>query len=703
MAPESRRGGTDSCASRAASYDMTAVYGPTNQRSSALPNRRPGGVATGSRTSGPVCPLCGGRGDSAGAPRSGEWVCADCGLRFSVEANRDSGSPTGAGASRKPGPGVATGDPELDRWLSGEPIVPRSISPAARFMRWCRARPVVTALSLGAALLVFGAAIVGLSGFAYTSSQLAHARQQRQTAEQQREEARQEAERRARLADERRRQAAAELAARRAAEQRAADAERQRQLAELERQAADQRRIEAERRARIALAEQLAQDSEQLLGAQPYCSLFLASEAVRARRREGLEASLDMEQLLRDAFAEAGVPVLATHGGPVRVVAVTCEGRRLIAAGADARIEAWDLSGIGRPPVVLRSHRAELIGAAAIPGTSRLATADRDGTVMLWDFEKPDPARPVAAASAECRLNVLAVSPDGRWLLAAGGRSGTRDHAVRAWPLAEGKGLDSPALLRGHSKPVLAVALTPDGRWAATAGEDRTIRLWSLQGRYPALEQAVLEGHEGWVGALCITPDGRTLISGSYDGTIRLWDLADPRSARETGVLQGHQGWITALAVDPSGRRLASGSFDRTIRVWDLSAADPSAGALVLSGHTARIQCLAFTPDGSRLVSASLDATARLWTFDPASGQPQCVVLRGHKGPIEAMAVTPDGRWLVTGAGQSATAEDNSVRVWDLNLDALVDSATYAAAQKLSPTQRQQLLLESARRSESLH
>jgi hypothetical protein len=82
----------------------------------------------------------------------------------------------------------------------------------------------------------------------------------------------------------------------------------------------------------------------------------------------------------------------------------------------------------------------------------------------------------------------------------------------------------------------------------------------------PGAETARLEGHSDPVTALCVLPDGR-LASGSRDNTIRLWDLA--RSA-ETARLKGHSGSVNALCMLPDGR-LASGSWDNTIRLWDLA------------------------------------------------------------------------------------------------------------------------------------
>src|SRR5262245_25913009 len=83
----------------------------------------------------------------------------------------------------------------------------------------------------------------------------------------------------------------------------------------------------------------------------------------------------------------------------------------------------------------------------------------------------------------------------------------------------------------------------------------------------PRAELVLQTGHTDPVNALALSPDGRFLVSGSEDLTLKIWDTATGNVLR---TLSGHEKPVLAAAISPDGKLIASGSADQTVRVWDV-------------------------------------------------------------------------------------------------------------------------------------
>jgi len=237
-------------------------------------------------------------------------------------------------------------------------------------------------------------------------------------------------------------------------------------------------------------------------------------------------------------------------------------------------------------------------------------------------------------------VNTAAFSPDGKFAL-----SGSDDKTLRLWDLATG---ENTRVFRGHEDRVSSVAISPRGKFAISGGHDRTVRLWGLE---TGEALGVLEGHRDWVSSVAISPDGRFALSGSDDKSLCLWDI---RMGERLRVLDGLEGEVRSVAISPDGRFALSGSDYNTPCLWDLR----TRGCLhTFKGHEGWVSSVAITPDGRFALSGSLDNTMRLW--DMRTGT--CFrVFAGHEDWVRSVAISPDGRFGLSGG------HDKTLRLWDL-------------------------------------
>lgn len=203
--------------------------------------------------------------------------------------------------------------------------------------------------------------------------------------------------------------------------------------------------------------------------------------------------------------------------------------------------------------------------------------------------------------------------------------------------------------LSGHSSPVLAVEVSPDGQIIATGGGDQTAKLWQRDGTLLHTLQHSISS----VYALRFTPDGRRLVTSSVDGKIYLWS----REGKLLKSFQGHNAAIWAITISPDGQYIASASEDSTIHLWSLD------GKLLntLSGHQGGVWGVAFGPDGKLLVSSSMDGTVKLWTLDGKLLR----TLEGHHAAVwdVEFAELVEDTGMKYPAIISASA-DNTVKLW---------------------------------------
>jgi len=278
---------------------------------------------------------------------------------------------------------------------------------------------------------------------------------------------------------------------------------------------------------------------------------------------------------------------LRGHGGPVRAIAVSADGARVVSGSFDTTAIRWSLSS-GTAEKVLRFHEGA-VNTVIFLEDGRVATSGEDARIAIW---RPGDDTPMTVLQGHTAPVVgLAVSPDGKMLASA-----AWDHTARLWPLAGG----APRVLEGHQQAVNGVAFTPNGRALITAGYDATLRIWPLDGGSPTVLTLPTP-----LNAVTVAPDGDIVAAGA-SGKVHFLSAA--------GALMGEVDAtpvpIIALAASGDGKLIAASSIRGAIAIIERSARKLER---TLVGPGLPAWAAAFLPDNTTLLTGGTDRLVRRW------------------------------------------------------------------------------------------
>jgi len=228
--------------------------------------------------------------------------------------------------------------------------------------------------------------------------------------------------------------------------------------------------------------------------------------------------------------------VLGSHWAAGNDVSYSPDGKLLATGGDDKRVRVWDAAtGVQRALLV---HDAGVNALAFARDGTRMASVGRAGVAHIWDVARPQvlPSGPPLQHSAS--LMGVSFTADGQSLV-TGGASGQ----ILLWDLQHHT---SRSLWSGRARSY-RLAIDPSGRWVGVPWADSTGLLIPMHGGEPVR----LTGHRAEVNTLRFSADGKLAATASDDGTVRVWRVPSgaplwraPVMLSHPPRLLTHRGWL---------------------------------------------------------------------------------------------------------------------------------------------------------------
>ena len=182
---------------------------------------------------------------------------------------------------------------------------------------------------------------------------------------------------------------------------------------------------------------------------------------------EGLLRVYDWQSDSKTSIGELG-----RHSIFVMHIAASPDGRYLASTGFDGSVKIWDATRLyeWQEGHVVYEGGASFFWVGFSSDSKRLAMGGRDGDIEILDVESGKTNVAIPHAHGD-QVSCVCFNPNGKYIASCGA-----DRTVRVWKAETGRPVD---IFLEHKEPVVSVAFSPDGKHVASAGFDQTIRIWT--------------------------------------------------------------------------------------------------------------------------------------------------------------------------------------------------------------------------------
>lgn len=357
--------------------------------------------------------------------------------------------------------------------------------------------------------------------------------------------------------------------------------------------------------------------------------------------------SLDDEVVVADLVA-AGIPSL---------VAIDPTGSRVAVADYDRAVRVWDFSSgelIAQVDLKIQPSKISLAAAGDV-----LGIVHGQSGVSLWSVARPK--RPLLQEFGDGDWQ-LVFAPSGASVLAGRASTGYQIYSSR-----DGRVVGPPVGIRTEAVQQILLAYSQDEQLLFTGNPNGVSRFWRATEIPTVAEDEPPPGeHALWQPSadrvMLALPGAQGIVIGDPNGHVHVLPvgagLAEAKAVSEDVSFIGHNAEILLMRAARDGEFVASVAEDHSIRVWNTHSGQP----LPFKGEVAsdEIMGLSFSPDASSLAVlqsarvALLDATNGSVVAEIELGEPQRALafsdndqlyVGGESGALRLVVRDTDGAW----------------------------------------------------------
>lgn len=189
--------------------------------------------------------------------------------------------------------------------------------------------------------------------------------------------------------------------------------------------------------------------------------------------------------------------------------------------------------------------------------------------------------------------------------------AGLRDGALVVHRLLDGRRVMRVEKVFSEPKPI--GALSPDGRWFVAAGASTELFIHDLKNG----QKSSLPGHRYEVASLVFSPDGSSFVTGGTDGLLFLWETTAPHRRRALGQ---HLTSVGRLVFSTDGGTLISHEPGAGLHFWHVATGREIAFVSVPDDGTA--QWHGISPEGDALALRQSSGELRVFPVTAGSSAP---------------------------------------------------------------------------------